>query len=180
MGSTSTLDGVIRNSEVDHESLPGGTWDGKIYSYAPRPQLDIDPSLALHSDFDKELDPITYQVLRSRFWNMNLDHSDTVKRVSGSPVIVYTEDFNTSLLTENGDTVLCGPSIQYFTGYGDLVVKWTLENRSRNPGIMPGDIFLQNDPYIGTAHQIDVELYSPVFWEGRLFCWIFSNCHVGD
>ncbi|MEX0827733.1 MAG: hydantoinase B/oxoprolinase family protein, partial [Haliea sp.] len=96
------------------------------------------------------------------------------------PVIVYTEDFNTSLLTENGDTVLCGPSIQYFTGYGDLVVKWTLENRSRNPGIMPGDIFLQNDPYIGTAHQIDVELYSPVFWEGRLFCWIFSNCHVGD
>ena len=180
MGSTSTPDGIIRNSEVDHAALPGGAWDGKIYSYAPKPQLKIDPSLALHSDFDEELDPITYQVLRSRFWNMNLDHSDTVKRVSGSPVIVYTEDFNTSLLTENGDTVLCGPSIQYFTGYGDLVVKWTLENRSRNPGIKPGDIFLQNDPYIGTAHQIDVELYAPVFWEGRLFCWIFSNCHVGD
>jgi len=180
VGSTSTPDGVIRNSEVDRWLLPGGNWDGKTYSYIPSPNLGIDPNLRLHDEFDEDFDPITYQVLRSRFWNMNLDHSDTIKRVSGSPVIVYTEDFNTSLLTENGDTVLCGPSIQYFTGYGDLVVKWTLENRSSNPGICDGDVFVQNDPYIGTAHQMDVELYEPVFWEGRLFCWIFSNCHVGD
>jgi N-methylhydantoinase B len=180
MCDTSTPDGIIRNSEVNRDTLPGGPWDGTIYSYIPSPELRIDPSVQLHDEFDIEIDPITYQVLRSRFWNMNLDHSDTVKRVSGSPVIVYTEDFNTSLLTENGDTVLCGPSIQYFTGYGDLVVKWTLENRSGNPGIEDGDIYLQNDPYIGTAHQIDVELYAPVFWDGRLFCWVFSNCHVGD
>jgi N-methylhydantoinase B len=178
--STSTEDGIIRNSEVDWDALPEGPWDGVNYSYIPAPELSIDPSLQLHDEFDLDIDPITYQVLRSRFWNMNLDHSDTVKRVSGSPVIVYTEDFNTSLLTENGDTVLCGPSIQYFTGYGDTVVKWTLENRSGNPGIEDGDIYLQNDPYIGTAHQLDVELYAPLFWEGRLFCWVFSNCHVGD
>ncbi len=177
---TGTQDGIIRNSEVDWNSLPEGPWDGINYSYIPSPDLKIDPSLRLHEEFDLDIDPITYQVLRSRFWNMNLDHSDTVKRVSGSPVIVYTEDFNTSLLTENGDTVLCGPSIQYFTGYGDSVVKWTLENRSGNPGIEDGDIYLQNDPYIGTAHQLDVELYAPLFWEGRLFCWAFSNCHVGD
>jgi N-methylhydantoinase B len=177
---TSTKDGIIRNSEVDFETLPEGPWDGINYSYIPSAELKVDPSLQLHDDFDLDIDPITYQVLRSRFWNMNLDHSDTVKRVSGSPVIVYTEDFNTSLLTENGDTVLCGPSIQYFTGYGDTVVKWTLENRSGNPGIEDGDIYLQNDPYIGTAHQLDVELYAPLFWEGRLFCWVFSNCHVGD
>ena len=177
---TGTPDGIIRNSEVDRQSLPEGPWDGVNYSYIPSPVLQIHPSLQLHDEFDLDIDPITYQVLRSRFWNMNLDHSDTVKRVSGSPVIVYTEDFNTSLLTENGDTVLCGPSIQYFTGYGDTVVKWTLENRSANPGIEEGDIYLQNDPYIGTAHQLDVELYAPVFWDRKLFCWVFSNCHVGD
>src|SRR5210317_1259949 len=106
---TSTEDGIIRNSEVDWESLPEGPWNGIDYSYIPSPDLGIDASLRLHEDFDLDIDPITYQVLRSRFWNLNLDHSDTVKRVSGSPVIVYTEDFNTSLLTENGDTVLCGP-----------------------------------------------------------------------
>lgn len=171
---------IIRHQEVDPEFLTSGPWDGRNFSYIPPAELDIDPSLELHEDFDLEIDPVTYQVLRSRFWNLNLDHSDTLKRVSGTPVIVYMEDFNTSLLTENGDTVVCGPSIQYFTGYGDLVVKWTLEHRSRNPGIEDGDVFLQNDPYIGTAHQMDTQLYAPLFWEGRLFCWIFGNCHVGD
>jgi N-methylhydantoinase B len=177
---TSTQDGVIRNREADIASLAEGPWDGRNYGYIPEPDLKIDPSLKLHQDFDIDLDPITYQVLRNRFWNLNLDHSDTIKRVSGSPLIVYMDDFNTSLLTENGDTLVCGPSIQYFTGHSDHAVKWTLENRSASPGIEEGDIFLHNDPYIGTAHQMDVAIYAPLFCDGKLFCWILSCCHVGD
>lgn len=178
--STSTVDGVIRNRQIDIDALPEGPWNGINYSYAPPLHLRIDPSLELHEDFDTELDPVTYQVLRSRFWNLNLDQSDTVKRISGSPLIVYMDDFNTSLLTECGDTIVCGPSIQYFTGHGDMAVKWTLENRSANPGIEDGDIFIQNDPYIATTHQMDVMIYQPVFWEGKLFSWIMNNAHVGD
>lgn len=178
--STSTPDGVLRNRQVDVEKLSVGPWDGRAYSYVPPTQLNIDPSISLHEDFETTIDPVTFQVLRSRFWNLNLDHSDTIKRVSGSPVIVFMDDFNTSLLTENGDTVVCGPSLQYFTGQGDLVVKWTLENRSSNPGIEDGDVFLQNDPYVGTTHQMDAALYAPIYWEGKLFSWIYSCCHVGD
>lgn len=178
--STSTEDGVIRNVQFDIGSLPDGPWDGTWYSYAPPLQLNIDPALELHEEFDRDVDPVTYQVLRSRFWNLNLDHSDTTKRVSGSPLIVYMDDFNTSLLTECGDTIVCGPSIQYFTGHGDMAVKWTLENRSANPGIHDGDVFIQNDPYIATTHQMDVMVYQPVFWDGKLFAWIMNNAHVGD
>jgi N-methylhydantoinase B len=178
--SSSTVDGVIRNAQIDIPALPEGPWDGKRYSYAPPLHLQIDPSVTLHEEFEHDVDPVTYQVLRSRFWNLNLDHSDTVKRVSGSPLIVYMDDFNTSLLTECGDTIVCGPSIQYFTGHGDMAVKWTLENRSANPGIHEGDVFIQNDPYIATTHQMDVMIYQPVFHEGRLFSWIMNNAHVGD
>jgi len=177
---TSTPDGIIRNPQVDFTAIEQGAWDGRDLPYLPRIELDIDPSLVLNTEFDLEVDPITYQVLRSRFWNMNLDHSDTIKRVSGSANIVYMDDFNTSLLTENGDTIVCGPSVQYFTGHGDLAVKWTLENRSANPGIEDGDVFLQNDPYIGTEHQMDTMTFMPVFWDGGLFCWILSNTHMGD
>jgi N-methylhydantoinase B len=177
---TSTPDGVIRNTQVDFDAIEPGAWDGRDLPYLPRTDLEINPSLVLNTEFDLEVDPITYQVLRSRFWNMNLDHSDTIKRVSGSANIVYMDDFNTSLLTENGDTVVCGPSVQYFTGHGDLAVKWTLENRSSNPRINDGDVFLQNDPYIGTEHQMDTMTYLPIFWDGGLFCWILSNTHMGD
>lgn len=177
---TSTPDGIIRNPQVDFTKIEPGAWDGRDLPYLPRIDLDIDPSVVLNTEFDREIDPITYQVLRSRFWNLNLDHSDTIKRVSGSANIVYMDDFNTSLLTENGDTIVCGPTVQYFTGHGDMAVKWTLEHRSANPGIQDGDVFLQNDPYIGTEHQMDTMLFMPVYWEGGIFCWVLSNTHMGD
>ena len=59
-------------------------------------------------------------------------------------------------------------------------MKWTLEHRSTAPGIRDGYVFLQNDPYIGAAQQSDTSFYAPVFWDGRLFCWVFNTLHVGD
>ena len=180
---TSTPDGVLRRPEIASGFLAGQVWDGRAefaYIPPPAPELRIDPSVQLHGDFDLDLDPVTYQVLRNRFWSINLDHSDTIRRVSGSPVIVYMDDFNTALLTETGDLLMAGPSIQWFAAIGDLPVKWTLENRSANPGIHDGDVFFTNDPWVGCIHAMDVGMFAPVFWEGRIFSWIFSQCHVGD
>ena len=180
---TATPDGILRRPEVDPAFLGDQVWDGRgDFSYIPppAPELRIAPGLELHTDCDLDLDPVTYQVLRNRFWSINLDHSDTIRRVSGSPVIVYMDDFNTALLTETADLVMAGPSIQWFAAIGDLPIKWTLEHRSANPGIEAGDVFFTNDPWIGCIHAMDAGMFAPVFWEGRLFSWIFSQCHVGD
>ena len=59
-------------------------------------------------------------------------------------------------------------------------MKWTLENRSENPGIEDGDIFLTNDPWVGATHQSDVAVMAPVFWEGKLFCWVVNTLHQWD
>jgi N-methylhydantoinase B len=174
-----TLSRVSTGPEADFGRIGEGPWDGRRLPYIPGEHLSIDASLELDEDHD-EVDPVTYQVIRWKLWSANLEHSDTIKRVSGSAIIVYMDDFNTSILTEDGDNLVCGPSIQYFTGLSDLVVKWTLEHRSENPGIAPGDVFIQSDPYIGAPHQMDVALYAPVFHEGRLFCWLYSAGHFGD
>ena len=55
-----------------------------------------------------------------------------------------------------------------------------MENRGQNPGIAEGDVFFHNDPWIGCTHAMDVGMFAPVFYEGRIFSWIFSQCHVGD
>jgi N-methylhydantoinase B len=146
----------------------------------PSERLHVDSSLRLHTKAAEDIDPITYQVLRSRFWHLNLEHGDIIKRVSGSPLVVWTEDFNVCLVAENGDTVVSGPAVLYFTGMADLAVKWTLEYRSGNPGIEDGDIFIQNDCYIAAPHHSDTSTYSPIFWEGELFCWVFNMCHLSD
>jgi N-methylhydantoinase B len=178
--STATLDGVIRRPQADIGSLEGGPWDGRHYSYIPPSTLQLHPSVELHEEFDEELDPITYQVLRSRFWHNNLEHGDVIQRIAGSALVVYASDFAVSMLTEIGDVFTIGPTIQYFSAVSDLVVKWTLENRGGQPGIRDGDIFLQNDPFIGTAQQSDTALYAPVFWEGKIFSWIYNCAHIGD
>ena len=93
---------------------------------------------------------------------------------------MYAHDFNPSILTERGEFVYFGPYIQFFSGMTDLVVKWVLENRSTNPGIRDGDMFLSNDPMIGTHHQSDVFVLCPVFWEGELFAWTANALHQYD
>ena len=40
-----------------------------------------------------------------------------------------------------------------------------------------GDVFLQDDPWVGTNHQMDTAVFGPVFWEGRLFAWVYNCAH---
>jgi len=173
-------DGVIRNAQATPATYAAEVWDGRRNSYIPRETLAIDPGLALYTEVDLDVDPITYQVLRSRFWHKNLEHGDVIQRVSGSVPVVYSRDYATALLTETGDVVTIGPTIVFFSTLADQIVKWTLENRSATPGIQDGDVFLQNDPYIAAAQQSDTAFYAPVFRDGRLFCWVFNTLHVGD
>ena len=145
--------------------------------YMPPEKLVVDPSLHFHTEADTDLDPVSYEVLRSKLWNVNWDHQETIRRVSGSQVVVYGYDFNTTIQTEDGAGVCFGPGNLFFGGCADLVVKWTLEHRSMNVGINEGDIFLQDDPWIGTNHQMDAAVYAPVFWEGKLFAWVYNVIH---
>ena len=154
--------------------------DGRQGGYVPPKVLKIDPRLKLHQGARHKLDPITFEVIRHSLWNINEEHGATIQRLSGSPVAMYALDLNPSILTENGEFVFFGPYMQYMSGVTDTQVKWILENRSANPGIRDGDMFLANDPWVGAAHQQDVMLICPVFHEGSLFCWVTNCLHQYD
>ena len=93
---------------------------------------------------------------------------------------MYALDLNPSILTEDAEFVYFGPYMQYMSGVTDTQVKWTMEFRSDNPGINAGDMFIANDPWVGAAHQQDVMLLCPVFWQGELFCWVTNCLHQYD
>ena len=154
--------------------------DGKNMGYVPPKKLSISKKLKLHSKSTRKIDPITYEVIRHALWHVNEEHGATIQRVSGSPVAMYALDLNPSILTEDGEFVYFGPYMQYMSGVTDTQVKWILENRSDNPGIRDGDMFLANDPWVGAAHQQDVMLICPVFWKGELFCWVTNCLHQYD
>ena len=155
-------------------------WDGVNQSYIPPEPLNLDPAVELHSAAAEEVDGVDYEVLRHALWNVNDEHGVTIEKVSGSPFASNAHDFNTVILTEDGEYVFFGPHIQYFSGAMDMPIKWTLEHLGGSPGIGEGDMFLSNDPWVGASHQSDVQLTCPVFWEGRIFCWVANALHQYD
>ncbi len=134
----------------------------------------------LHREFEGGIDPITYEVIRHTLWNINIEHGETILKVSGSPIALYAHDFNPAITLEDGELVYFGQYVQHLCGGAPAGVKWTLEHRDRNPGIADGDIFLTNDPWIACNHQLDVVLLKPVFWEGAIFAWVTSTLHAYD
>ena len=158
----------------------GVVFDGVAKPYVPPAKLNVSPKLKLQTAHDEEIDPVTYEVIRHSLWSINEEHGSTIMRISGSPVAIYAIDLNPSILTEDAEFVYFGPYMQYMSGVTDTQVKWILENRSDNPGIADGDMFLANDPWVGAAHQMDVMLICPVFVDGELFCWVTNCLHQYD
>jgi len=147
------------------------------YGYIPPADPVVDPSVVFHREEAATIDPVVEEVVRNKLWNLNADHGDTIRRVSGSNIVVEGYDFNCAITTELGDAVTLSPYSIFFAGFADEVVKWTLEHRSMNVGIHEGDSFLQDDPWVGSNHQLDTAVYSPVFVDGRLYAWVFNCAH---
>ena len=160
--------------------MPAESLTGVGNPYVPGSELHYASKLTLHRDYDTDIDPVTFEVIRHALWNINEEHGGTIQRVSGSPVAMYALDLNPTIMTEDAEFVYVGPYMQYMSGVADTQVKWILEYRSENPGIFDGDMFLANDPWVGAPHQQDVMLVCPVFWEGELFAWITNCLHQYD
>lgn len=155
-------------------------WDGVHRSYIPGAELVLPDSLQLHSGAETQVDPVTFEVIRYALINANLEHSRLIQRLSVSPIVMIARDFQTSILTEIGDLVVLGPNVQYFANAQSLATKWVMENRAVSPGIRAGDMFLSNDPFVGTAHHQDTNLMLPLFIGDELFCWVANTLHFAD
>lgn len=165
---------------LDRQETTEVVWDGVARGYAPPEVLTVSPRLRLQTAEEPDVDPITYEVIRNSLQNINLENGHTIQTLSISPITMISRDFQCAILTETGDVMFLGPFLMYLGSTLGIMTKWILENRSESPGIDDGDVFLCSDPYVGSSHQQDTGLTSPVFWEGELFCWV-SNCvHYSD
>lgn len=153
-------------------------WDGKDHAYIPPDELTVAGSLRLHTDAKAVDDPVTFEVIRHSLWNINQEHGSIIENLSVSPITLETRDFQTAILTEKGEILFFGPYLQYMSGMVDVMAQYVLEHKGHL--VSDGDMWLQNDPWVGTAHQPDVGLLCPVFYGGELFCWVVNCAHQND
>lgn len=126
------------------------------------------------------LDPITFEVLRHRLWEINDEQGLIAARISGSPAVYEAGDFNTSILTPEGDGLFVGVYVIRQAAALDMVVKDVLARFRDDPGIFDGDVFVTNDPWSGALHMNDMAMVSPIFWRGQIVCWTGIVMHEMD
>ena len=128
---------------------------------------------------DGALDPVTFEILRSRLSAINDEAAMTMRLVSGSPVANEAYDMNVGLMDADGDCFAIGMYITIHALALSSTVK-DIRQRFAAVDIGPGDVFMSNDPYVGACHQMDVAVVAPIFADGRLVAWTGSTVHQID
>ena len=73
------------------------------------------------------VDVVTFEVLRHRLWEINDEMALTMGRISGSPAVYESGDFNSAILTADGRGLFAGVYVIRQASALDLVVQAVLE-----------------------------------------------------
>lgn len=129
-----------------------------------------------HPDID--LDPVTFEVLRSSYRNLVDRMAEQIQRTCYS-FVIYNRDFSNSLNDAAGNTIMQGSQdIAVHVGTLHYTCKATLDYFEGD--INPGDVYIVNDPYLGGTHINDVRIMRPVFHDDELIAVTQSNGHWAD
>jgi N-methylhydantoinase B len=127
-----------------------------------------------------EVDPITYEVIRSQLDGIVREMQVTIYRTSYSTLIRETHDMSCGLVDREGNVVAQYAGIPIHLGSYPACIQGLLDFYGYDK-IEDGDCFFVNHPYYsGCAHSLDSAAIIPVFYEGELVAFCISISHKGD
>lgn len=124
-------------------------------------------------------DPIVLEMLMQRFRSVAEEMGYSVQRTGYTAFVNETADLGVALVTPNGEIF----------GYPKGIGITTFINLDMSDAFKSfdhyeeGDIVITNDPYSSGAmssHLPDVNLFRPVFHQGKLVCFTFAYVHSTD
>ncbi len=129
----------------------------------------------------KRQDPIHYEKLWSRLRGALVGARETALNVSASPIVREIGELCFALYTPEGDSVTLSTGIMAHVHTMSMAIKHMVRSDyEADPGINPGDIFINNDPQLGDVHNADVMEFLPIFHEGELIAWAAGVTHEID
>ncbi len=128
----------------------------------------------------KNVDPITFEILSHRLFQITQEIGITLERVGGTVNTTQMHDYMTALYMANGDILCAGESMGWHVACASFAVKSIIERFATDGGIFPDDVFLLNDPYVAAIHQSDVYVIAPIHYREKLMGWSGTFVHVAD
>lgn len=125
-------------------------------------------------------DPIFLEVFWTRVRSVVNEAAKLIIRTSFSTLSTEANDFAVVLTDSQGRSITENSgSIPSFIGTLPRTVQAAIAKFSPED-MRPGDIFITNNPWIGTGHLNDVCLVKPIFHQGQLVAFAASTAHVPD
>ncbi|MGR8948997.1 MAG: hydantoinase B/oxoprolinase family protein [Gammaproteobacteria bacterium] len=136
--------------------------------------LAVDPELGVHLERTQELkrkpkhgtdaDPVLLEVFNNLFMSIAEQMGAALQNTAFSVNIKERLDFSCAVFDKQGELVANAPHMPVHLGSMGESVRHIL--RARANTMLPGDVFVLNDPYHGGTHLPDVTVVTPVFTNG--------------
>lgn len=126
----------------------------------------------------RKLDPITFEVVRSTFDYITKMMSQTLQKISFSPIMYDQVDFSNALFDDEANLIGQTTNVPVHLAAMHHCVHAAVEAFEND--FNEGDVVILNDPYRGGTHNMDVTFVTPLFWKGRLIAYACSRGHWQD
>jgi N-methylhydantoinase B len=127
-----------------------------------------------------EFDPVSLGILWDRLVSITDEMLAALVRTSFSTNVRESYDLSCVLLDANASSLAQGTySVPSFTGTASPTIKHMLRKFPPD-SLLPGDVVITNDPWMGTGHLFDINVMRPVFRGTRLVGYTISITHLPD
>jgi N-methylhydantoinase B len=123
-------------------------------------------------------DPIAVELFKNALFSIADEMALTITRTTYSGVLKDNMDFSTAFADANGRLVAQGLTLPGHLGSIPTALEATMRHYGDN--IVPGDIFIMNDPFDGGMHLPDIFVFQPLFAGGKRLAFAATVCHHTD
>ncbi len=120
-------------------------------------------------------DPIEFELFKNAIHAIADEMAVTICRTTYSGVLRDNMDFSTAICDGEGKLVAQGLTLPLHLGSIPTALEGVMAQYGAD--MVPGDIYMINDPFAGGMHLPDIFLFQPLFAAGRRIAFAAVICH---
>jgi N-methylhydantoinase B len=130
---------------------------------------------------EERLDPVRYELLYNKLANILEEGKENLRYLSGSTITREAGEVVMGYYFPDGEAALMATGILIHIMNVTGCIQYMIQNHyAEDIGIYEGDMFLNNDPYIGGQHTPDLALMAPVFYRGEHLGYVAAIAHTTE
>lgn len=133
-----------------------------------------------HAQAEQTIGEIEFQVMWSRLIAVVEEQAQALRRTAFSPIVRESGDLSAGFFHPDGRMI--AQAVTGTPGHVNTMAASVLHFLDRFPAetMRDGDVYITNDPWLGTGHLHDFVAVTPAFADGAMAGIFASTCHFMD